>query len=185
MKILTTNQNEKIAVVALALITLTSLNSCGTIAGAITGGKRPCFLVNAPKDVEVKLDGETLDISSELFASTSFGNVTSDYYAAAVKMPYKKPVTIYISSPSLGKSASLDLKPKGSGAIFWGNVFLAAGVGHIIDAVTHNNKMLQPKYIDVASALNNIPVKDWSSQGKLKRSSKKAAKKNTTKTYTF
>lgn len=172
-----------IRIFVIAILGSSTLSSCGTIAGAITGGKRPSFLVNAPKDVQVKLNGETLDISSELFASSSFGNVTRDYYAAAVKMPYKKPVTIDLSSASLGKSATLDLKPKSSGAIFWGNIFLMPIAGHIIDAVTHNNKMLQPKYIDVEKALNNVPVKDWPSQGKLKHLSKKAAKKNTTVTF--
>lgn len=173
---------QELMLLLVAAIGLTSLNSCGTIAGAITGGKRPSFLVNAPKDVTVKLNGETLDITSELFASNVAGNATRDYYAAAVKMPYKKALTIQLSSASAGKSTTLDLKPKGISAIFWGNILIAPIVGHIIDGVTNNNKMLQPKYIDVQSALNNIPVKDWPSQGKLKRISKSAAKKNTTKT---
>lgn len=154
------------------------MSSCGTIAGAITGGKRPSFLINAPQDVTVKLNGEALAINSELFASNNVGKVSRDYYTAAVKMPYKNPVSIVISSTSTGKTATLDLKPKNSSAIFWGNIFIAPIVGHIIDGVTRNNKMLQPKYIDVESALNNVPLKDWPSQGKLKRIAKSGAKKN-------
>lgn len=152
------------------------ISSCGTIASGITGGKRPSFLMNAPADVQVKLNGEVQDIKSELFASNVTGSSTVDYYGWAIKIPYKQPVTLEISSSSLGKTGTVELTPKSSSAIFWGNVFICPIAGHILDAVTKNNKMLRPKYIDVVSVLNNVPQKDWPSQSKLKARAKKGAK---------
>ena len=168
-----------------------TFSSCGTISNAITGGKRPSFIVNAPKDVVLKLDGKELAIKSELFASTSGVTSTTttaqstltttstrDFYTSAVNIPYKKPVTLEISSASSGKTASINLKPKRQSAIFWGNLIFCPIVGHIIDGVTHNNRVLSPRYIDVASVLNNVALKDWPSQGKLKRLEKSKAKHN-------
>lgn len=185
MKISNKVTSGTIGTLFLALIGVTGLSSCGTVGSALSGGKRPSFLVNAPKDVVVKLNGEKLDISSELFATGGIGNVDKSYYTAAVNIPFKNPVSIQVSSASEGKSSTLDLKPKGSTAIFFGNLIFAPIVGHLIDAVTKNNKILEPKYIDVASVLNNVPLKDWPSQGKLKRLSKKDASKNTTKTTVY
>lgn len=80
-----------LAIVASDLI---SLNSCGTIAGAITKGKRPAFIVNAQQDVVVKQDGKALDIDLELFASTEGYNQSTNYYTSAVNLPYKKTLTL-------------------------------------------------------------------------------------------
>lgn len=151
-------------------------SSCGTIGGAITGGKRPSFIVNAPSDVVVKLNGEVQNISSEVHASNTAGKGTVDYYTAAVKIPYKHPVTLEISSYRLGKTGTVNLKPKSSTLIFIGNLLICPLAGHILDAVTKNNKTLRPKYIDVASVLNNIPLNKWPSQAKLKNIEKKRAK---------
>jgi hypothetical protein len=71
--------------------------------------------------------------------------------------------------------------------------FAGGGIGNVdvtyygaaVNGVTKNNKVLQPKYVDVNSVLNNVPMKDWPSQGQLKRISKSKAKQNTTKTMTF
>lgn len=174
-----------------------TFSSCGTISNAITGGKRPSFIVNAPKDVVLKLDGKELDIQSELFASTS-GQISSstsssttqtiatrNFYTSAVNIPYKKPVTLEISSASLGKTATIDLKPKRQGAIFWANLIFFPIWGHIIDGVTHNNRILKPKYIDVASVLNNVALKDWPSQEKLKRLEKRKIKHHGTEDVSF
>lgn len=178
-------KKQTLMIIGASFIGLTTLNSCGTLGNALSGGKRPSFLVNAPKDVVIKLNGEQQDISSEIFATGGIGNVDNTYYAAAVNMPYKKPLSIQLSSASEGKTSTLDLKPKNSSTIFWGNLIFAPIVGHIIDGVSKNNKVLEPKYIDVTSALNNVPMKDWPSQGQLKRISKSKAKQNTTKTMTF
>jgi hypothetical protein len=163
----------------LAAVCCFALSSCGTIASALTKGKRPSFIVNTPKDIVVKLDGKPLDIELELFASDEYVGTGSslNYYTSAVKLPYKKKITLEFSSASLGKTGTLELNPKASGAIFWGNVIIAPIVGHIIDKVTKNSKVLKPKYIDVMKVLNNVPMKDWPSQGKLKRQQKRKIKK--------
>lgn len=170
---------KSVALFGLAVCCVAAFSSCGTIAGAITKGKRPSFILNAPADVVVKKDGQVLDLELELFTATNYvgSTASTNYYTAAVKLPYKKKVTLEFSSKSLGKTVTLELKPKNQAAIFWGNVIIAPIVGHIIDAVTKNNKILKPKYIDVASVFNNIPVKDWPSQGKLKRMEKRRIKK--------
>lgn len=67
--------------------------------------------------------------------------------------------------------------PKGNRGVFLGNLIFAPIVGHIIDAITDNNKSLQPRYIDVTSVLNHIPLEDWPSQKKLKRMEKRKIKK--------
>ncbi|MDB5013275.1 MAG: hypothetical protein JWQ25_1477 [Daejeonella sp.] len=161
----------------IASLCLFGLSSCGTVANLVTGGKRPSFIVNSPADVVIKLDGTPLDLSSELFTSSvNIGaTATTNFSTAAVNLPYKKAITLEISSPSTGRTGTLELKPKGSGPIFWGNLIFAPIVGHIIDGVTGNNKTLRPKYIDVTSVLNKVPFKDWPSQGQLKRREKDLA----------
>ena len=160
---------------SLATSVLLSLSSCGSIFSAFTKGKRPSYIVNSPKDVTIKQDGKPLDITSELFASTGFNGTSIDYYTAAIKLPYKKPITLEINSGN--RTGTIDLKPKGTRYIFWLNLITFPIVGHIIDAVTHNNKSLQPRYIDVESVLNHVPQKEWPSQKKLKRIEKKKIKK--------
>ncbi len=165
----------------IAAFILVALSSCGTISNALTGGKRPSFIVNAPQDVVLKLDGKELPIESELFTSSS--NIgaerTVSFYTSAVNIPYKKAVTLEISSTSTGKTATVNLQPKRQGAIFLGNLIFFPIVGHIIDAVTNNNKALTPKYIDVTSVLNNVAFKDWPSQDQLKRLEKGNVERNT------
>ncbi|MDY0344490.1 MAG: hypothetical protein RBR28_13015 [Lentimicrobium sp.] len=160
---------------SLAASCLLALSSCGSIAGAITQGKRPAYIVNSPQDVSITQNGEALDISSELFASTGFDGTTIDYYTAAIKLPYKKPLTLEFKSGN--RTGTIDLKPKGTRYVFWGNLIFFPIVGHIIDAVTHNSKSLQPRYIDVESVLNHVPQKEWASQKKLKRLEKRKIKK--------
>lgn len=162
-------------VLSLAASGLLTMSSCGSIAGAITKGKRPSYIVNSPQDVSIKQNGEALDITSELFASTGFNGTTIDYYTAAIKLPYKKPLTLEFKSGN--RTGTVDLKPKGNRGIFWLNLIFAPIVGHIIDGVTHNNKSLQPRYIDVESVLNHVPLKDWPNQKKLKRIEKRKIKK--------
>ena len=177
--------NLTFSALSVAVLLVSGLSSCGTIADALTKGKRPSFILNAPADVVVKLDGKPLDIELELFASTNIANVSNDFSTAAVNIPYKKATTLEVSSARLGKTGTVVLTPERSGPIFWGNLLFAPIVGHIIDGITDNNKVLSPRYIDVNSVLNNIPFKDWPSQAKLKRLEKSKAKKNTTRTVTY
>jgi hypothetical protein len=185
MKNLKTFNKQTLMIIGASIMGLTSLNSCGTFFNALAGGKRPTMLVNGPKDFVVKLNGEEQNITSESFAGGGIGNVDVTYYGAAVNLPFKKPLTVEISSMLENKTGSVNLTPKNSGAIFFLNLITFPIVGHIIDGVTKNNKVLQPKYVDVNSVLNNVPMKDWPSQGQLKRISKSKAKQNTTKTMTF
>lgn len=177
MKNQTSNRNsfvKPVSMLSLAGCCLFAFCSCGSIAGALTKGKRPAFIVNAPQDVVIRQDGKELDIDLELFAVTQGYGQSLNYYTSAIKLPYKQAVTLDISSG--GKSGSVDMKPKGNRAIFWGNLIFAPIVGHIIDGVTDNNKSLQPRYIDVESVLNHVPLKDWPRQKKLKRIEKRKIK---------
>ena len=169
-------------ILTLAAISMIIFSSCGTIGAALSNGERPSFIVNAPKDVVVKLDGKEVDLSLETFAVGGVGNVTNIYSGAAVNVPFKKPITLEISSASSGKTATVDLKPKNGSVYFWGNLIFAPIVGHVIDGVTDNNKELTPRYIDVASALNKIPFDQWPNQRQLKRIQKSKAKQNVTTT---
>jgi len=162
-------------VLSLAASGLLTMSSCGSIAGAITKGKRPSFIVNSPKDVTITKDGKELDVALELFAVTEGYGQSLNFYTSAIKLPYKEAATLEITSGN--RTGTVDLKPKGNRAIFWGNLIFAPIVGHIIDGVTHNNKSLQPRYIDVESVLNHVPLKDWPNQKKLKRIEKRKIKK--------
>lgn len=172
---------KKFTVSILILATLFSITSCGTIAGAITKGKRPVYLIDAPKDLTVKVNGQEQDISSELFASHSDigASRTVDFYTAAVNLPYKKKMNMQLSTS--GGAGSVDLKPKSQSAIFWANLIFAPIVGHIIDAVTKNNKTLGPRYIDVPAVLAGKPKSDWRSKSQLKKYAKKKGRQNMTK----
>lgn len=163
----------------LSIIIFTS--GCGTIAGTITKGKRPVFLIDVPKDAVVNVDGKKLDMEMEAFASGGVGNVTNTYYAPSVKLPYKHNTTIEISS--MGRTGIVDLKPTNQSAIFWGNLLFAPIVGHIIDGVTKNNKTLGPRYVDVAAVLAGKKPSEWRSKSKLKKMSKQQGRKNKTVSY--
>ncbi|MEP6675622.1 MAG: hypothetical protein ABJA78_10715 [Ferruginibacter sp.] len=164
----------------LAALCLFAFSSCGTIFSAFQKGKRPAYLVDCPKDVVVKLDGKELPINLEVFASKEFiGSTASvNYYTSAIKLPYKKPIKLEFYSAAMGKTATLEMKPGRYKGIFFLNLITFPIVGHIVDAVTHNNKIQKPGYIDVMNVLNNVPMKDWPSQKKLKQMEKKKAKKN-------
>lgn len=146
------------------------MSSCGTISGLVTKGKRPVFLMMAPSDIRVTVNGESQDITKDAFATTE----SATYYVSSVRLPYKENLTMVISSG--GKSASIDLKSKTFGAVFVGNFFSFPIVGHILDGVTKNSKTLKPRYIDCERALEGKPMSEWRSQGKLKRMGKRAAK---------
>ncbi len=150
-------------------------SSCGTIGSALSKHKRPVFLMMAPSDLVVKVDGVTQDIESDIFATYAVGNTTVSYYTSSVRLPFKNKVSVEISSG--GKSATFELKPKMFGAVFVGNMFSFPIVGHIVDAVTKNGKTLKPRYIDVERALEGKPVKDWRGKKKLKRIQKRAIRK--------
>ena len=157
------------------ILTALLFSSCGTIGGLVTKNKRPVFLMMAPNDLVVKVDGVTQDIESDVFATYALGNTTITYYTSSVRLPYKEKVSVEISSG--GKSATFELKPKMFGAVFVGNMFSFPIVGHIVDAVTKNSKTLKPRYVDVERALEGKPVKDWRGKKKLKRIQKKAIRK--------
>ncbi len=146
-----------------------TMSSCGTIAGLVTKKKRPLFLMMSPTDLKVEVNGERQVITSDVFASNS----ACTYYASSVRLPYKEDLTMVISSG--GRSASIDLKSKGFGTIFVGYIFSFPAVGHILDVTTKNNRTLKPRYNDCERALEGKIVREWRSQGKLKRMGKKSA----------
>ncbi len=159
-----------------------TLASCGTITGAISK-KRPVSLMLAPSDIEVKANGEPVEVTSEVFDIRSGDDLTlnlsttTSYATKGVRLPYKKPVTLELYSPSAGKRATIELKSRASGLFFWGNLFSFPILGHIVDGVTKNNHLLKPRYIDVDAALAGKPIKEWRSQSKLKRLQKRKMRK--------
>ncbi len=158
--------------VFLGAVLAVGMSSCGSISGLITKQKRPVFLMMAPSDLTVDVDGERQEITSEVFATQTIGNTTYTYYTSAVKLPYKKAVSMTIRSG--GKSATFELQPKTFGAVWVGNIFSFPVVGHIVDMATKNSKVLKPRYIDVERALDGKPIKEWRGKGKLKRMQKRA-----------
>lgn len=171
----------------LSIVSLFILSSCGSIS-TLFMKERPVHLMGAPSDLQVKVNGESKNISSEYFGqsldgySTRFDGSsvrhTTDYYTAAVKLPFKNgPVTMELYSPSKKQSATVELTPKRWSIIFWGNMFSFPLSGHILDGITDNNKILKPNYIDVEYALQGKPVSEWRGKAKLKSKEKKAIRK--------
>lgn len=158
---------------ALAVLGTTGMSSCGTIAGALTSNKRPVFMMEAPRDLQVTHEGKKVNITSDAFASSSGGSVTTTWYTSSVRLPYKKTTTIELYSPSQNKKATVELKSKGSGGIIFLDLMFTGGVGVVIDVLTKNHKVLKPKYVDVQRALDGKPRNEWRSQGKLKRITKR------------
>jgi hypothetical protein len=54
------------------------------------------FLMMAPKDLVVKVDGVTQEIESDIFATYALGNSTIDYYTSSVRLSFKKRVSVEI-----------------------------------------------------------------------------------------
>ncbi|HEX6914325.1 MAG TPA: hypothetical protein VF145_03745 [Chitinophagaceae bacterium] len=155
--------------------------SCGTLSSSLTGGKRPVFMMDAPADLQVKVNGETVELKKQYFASNeSSGSgvkVTTNYFTSAARITHKKPVEIELYSASLNKTAKFTLRPKSSGLFFWGNLFTFPVGGHIIDAATKGNKLMKPRYIDVSAALDGKPISEWRGKNALTKKEKKKIRK--------
>src|SRR5690606_24213435 len=98
------------------------LTGCGSIS-TLFMKERPVHLMSAPRDLQIKVNGETKKITSEYFAQSLDGystrldgssvRHTTDYYTSAVKLPFKNgPATMELHSPSIQKSATVELAPK-------------------------------------------------------------------------
>jgi hypothetical protein len=165
---------KKNVIILLVVVSTLFLNSCGTILGAITHQKRPVWFYLAPNDLEVKANDKPVNITMSAYKTnkTNIGNTATlqtSYYTQTVKLPYKEHITLQISSASQGKKATIELKPKRSGGIFFLNIITFPIVGHIIDGITKNNRVLSPRDIDVPMALDGKSPKQWRKSGKLKR----------------
>lgn len=165
---------KNLLTVVTALCAMVLMNSCGTIIYSINKGNATVSLLQAPKDLQVKMDGKRIDIVSEVFAATATTHTTTSYYTSAIKLPNKKKATIELYSPSTGKKSTVNLKPTTSGTIIVADLFFGFGVGLVLDLVTGNHKKLSPRLIDVQNSLDN---KKWIRHGKLKRIEKRRIKR--------
>jgi hypothetical protein len=158
----------------LLAVATTLLTSCGTIMGKMS----KVALVDAPRNLEAKADGERLDIKNDLTVSTlsvgTNGDTYRDYYSPTVKLNKHKTVTLDLSSGN--KTGTAELKPKFSGAYFLGNMFVTGLVlGTAIDVATHNHRK-HIRYVDVPAVLAGKSQSEWRSKGQLKRAIKRKAK---------
>lgn len=162
-----------------ALLSLFLFSSCGTIITAIKHGKSEVFMIEAPNDLQVTANGEKLDLSSEVFAASGRigSDVTTTYYTGAVKLPHNKKATLELYSPSKNKRATVELKPRTYGIYVFLDILFTAGGGLIVDYPTGGIKILKPRLVDVHHALEGKTRKQWRSQGKLKRMTKRKIKK--------
>lgn len=160
--------------VVTALCAMLLMNSCGTIVNALNKGNSTVSLLQAPSDLEVKLNGKKIKITSEVFAATATSTTTTQYYTAAIKLPNKERATVELYSPSEGKRSTVNLRPTTSGTIIVADLFVGFGVGLVLDLVTGNHKKLSPRLIDVRNSLDN---KKWIKHGKLKRIEKRSIKR--------
>jgi hypothetical protein len=158
-----------------ALSAMVFMNSCGTMIYSINKGKATVSLLQAPQDLQVKMDGKRVEIVSEVFAATGNTHTTTQYYTSAIKLPHKKKATIELYSPSTGKKSTVAIKPTTSGTIIAADLSFGFGVGLIVDLVTGNYKKLSPRLIDVQNSLDG---KKWIRHGKLKRIEKKRIKRS-------
>lgn len=157
-------------------VTIASLTliSCGTIAGKMS----KVVMVDAPRNLIAKADGEKLDINYELSVSTlkvgSSGDTYTDYYSPTVKLNKSKTVTLDLSSGN--QNGTTELKPKFSGNYFLGNLFITGLVlGTAIDMATGNHRQ-HIRFVDVPAVLAGKPQSEWRSKKKLKKAIKRKAK---------
>lgn len=157
--------------IALAAVSF-MLTSCGTIAGS----KAQIALVEAPRGVSVKANGETVDIKYEETVSTmkvgSNGDTRNSYSSPVIKVPRNKAQTIEISAGS--QKGTVVTKPKVDGNIVILDLF--TGFGLFVDIATGNLKKQNPRFIDVPAVLAGKPQSEWRSQRKLKKAIKKSAR---------
>ncbi len=140
------------------------IQSCGTIANGlekVNKNQRPVYLWNAPGDVVVESKGVALAVAtSEYFKYKGTHNEKFDL--PTFYLPYKEgDIEIKISSASLGKSATLVMKPKLFGWLALANCCLGPPVGFIVDYVTKNDRTMKPRIIDVAAMLNGQDKSTW------------------------
>ncbi len=149
--------------------------SCGTIMGKMS----KVALVDAPRNLEAKADGENLEITKDLTVSNlkvGMNNDTYyDYFSPVVKLNKHKTVSLELSSG--GSKGTVDLSPKFSGAYFFGNLFVTGLVlGTVVDVATKNHRQ-HMRYVDVPAILAGKPVSEWRSKHQLKKAIKKSARK--------
>jgi hypothetical protein len=150
--------------------------SCGTISGKMS----KVALVDAPRNIQAKANGERVDVEQAQTVSTlkvgSSGDTYTNYYSPVVKLSKKEKVTLELSSGS--NNGSVDLTPKFSGSYLVGNMFVTGLVlGTAIDVATGNHKK-HIRFVDVPAVLAGKPQSEWRSKGKLKKAIKKSAKYN-------
>lgn len=153
---------------------LAYLSGCGSISSGVSGGKRAVYLINAPHDLRVIINGQQKKITREYFAYTPTSSSSgTSYYTSGVKLPYKKRVQLELVSGN--QTAQIELIPKTRAIYHIGTLFIFPIGGNILDAATKNDKELYPRFIDVKAALSGISQDKWASQGKLKRQTKRNA----------
>ena len=182
---------KKLLVIVAGFYTLFTFSSCGVLSNALTHGKSSVFMMRAPKDLEVSSNGQKLELVRDVFAAKSRSHdngiykttTTTSYYATAVKLPHNRKAKIELYSPSLNQRATVDLRPRANRNIIWADILLTWTMGLWIDIPTGGLKFLTPRLVDVESALAGKPRKQWLSQGKLKRMTKRGADKGARKKY--
>ncbi len=150
-----------------------TLVSCGTISGKMS----KVTLVDAPKNLVAKADGETVDIKSEMTLSQmSIDNSrVTEYYAPVVKLNKRKKISLELSSG--GTNGTAELTPKFSGAYFLGNMFTSGIIlGTAIDMATASHRK-HVRFVDVPAVLAGKPKSEWRGKHQLKRAIKKSAKR--------
>ena len=149
-------------------------SSCGSIYSAVHHGMRPVYLVDAPKDIEVSVNGVKQKITEDMvmtYEQKGLGThrYGTDFSTRSIRLHYKHDATIDIYSPSQNKKATILLKSKGSGAYITTDIIFTGCIGLLVDIPTKNYKVLKPRLVDVKSALDGKPINKWRSKSKLKR----------------
>lgn len=149
-------------------------SSCGSLYSAAHHGMRPVYLVDAPKDIEVSVNGVKQKITEDIvmnFEQKGLGNhrYGTDFYTRTIRLHYKHNAKIEMYSPSQNKKATVLLKSKGSGAYIATDIIFTACIGLLVDIPTKNYKVLKPRLVDVKNALDDKPIDKWRSKTQLKK----------------
>jgi hypothetical protein len=166
---------KNLRVLPLAIVIGILSGSCATM---FSGRTTPVVLVNPPADLEVSENGSRLSI--ERVQSHVQGNLdesTTTYYAAGVVLDKKvKKHTLTLESGGKTKTVEVTLKAGGKWMII--DLFGGGPIGWGVDFATKKWRVAGKKYIDVPAVIDG---KKSMGQGKLKRTIKKQAKKNSRK----
>ena len=124
------------------------ISSCGTL----THASRKVFLVEAPSDLTVSLNGKQVEVVQVI--SASGGSDHNVYYYPGLDQKFKKKNNIELTSGKQTAVVKMHTKAQ-VGLLLIELLIPPFGIATIIDLITSGHRKPDPRYIDVPAYLNH------------------------------